>query len=109
VQNEVFEEVKAATLSMLSDDFVGVWQIPWAIARLHPRMRENHVRTLTLRVVEDLMTARKMRAGRLIESGRRFVDVGLSAKQVVELIAAEWDRLGRAPNVGEVIWFAPVD
>jgi hypothetical protein len=109
VQEEAFEEVRAATLSMLSDDFVGVWQIPWAIARLYPRMRENLVRTLTLQVVEDLMTARMMRAGRLIESGRRFVDMGLSANQVAELIAAEWDRLGRAPDVGEVIWFAPVD
>lgn len=109
VQDQAVDEVRAATLSMLSDDFVGVWQIPWVIVRLYPTFDEDKIRVITLRVVEDLLAARMMRAGQLVESGRRFSDSGLSPKEVAALIETEWHRQGRAPNVGEVIWFAPVD
>lgn len=108
-EDTIYQDVRQATLGMVGGDFMGLWSVPWYIERAYPDCGREKVKSLTLRVVGDLLRDRLVRAGQLDRTGARFIPAEMTAEQVVDFIDREWAKLGRTPNVGEVIWFDTVD
>ncbi len=107
--DEVVRGLKEAALQRVSDDFLGLWEIPSLIQVLYADTPPTERKALTIQIVDDLLKAGLIRAGELDDTGRRFVPSDLSREQVIKLIRDSWTNLGRDPNIGEVIWFDTVD
>lgn len=87
------------------DDHVGLWEVVTA-ARLDLGMTSpEEVRAVTLRLVRALLSDKGVRAGFPTPDGRHFVPWPMTPTQVLGRIEEEWDRLGRAPHLGEIVWF----
>lgn len=46
---------------------------------------------------------RLIRAGEPAKSGKEFIEWKMSVPDILGRIDAEWTRLGRTPNIGEVV------
>ena len=56
-------------------------------------------------LVADLLESGQVLAGFPAADGRGFQSWELSPMQTIERINSEWDKLGREPNIGDVVWF----
>ncbi len=86
-------------------DFVGLWVIPKWIESIAPATEPEAVKSTTIRLVRELLEEGLIRAGYPSDTGDEFVQWSVPVQQVLDHINAEWSRLGRHPNIGEVVWF----
>ncbi len=105
ISDDDYKTIKETLVESSRDDYVGLWQIPWWIERLSPSISAEGVKAETLRLVRDLLDSGSLRAGQVAKSGKDFEASNLSTDEIVDLIDTEWQRLGRPPNIGEVLWF----
>lgn len=65
---------------------------------------DSAVRAASLEVVEDVLEEGLMRPG-FATRGGGFEVLRKTHCETLERVEREWDELGRAPDVGEGIWF----
>jgi hypothetical protein len=101
------------------EDHVGLWSIIWQIRHElndeeYPRREEDRadpgeVRSVTLRLLQDLLQDGLVKAGFPTPDGRGFEPWSLEPHEVIRRINSEWDALGREPNIGEIVWFTATE
>ena len=83
---------------------LGLWWLAADIRELEPGASENEVRLETLRALRPLLTSGALRAVHLLSGGAFEPWVGSVEEQITRM-DAEWAALGRAPDLGDVVWF----
>jgi len=99
-------KIKKELFLECEDDWVELW---WILAKLRKAYGENFnqekMRELTLEIVADLLVSGKIEAGWPTAEGG-WEPWKLSPAAVLARIEAEWDALGKDPNIGsEIVWF----
>lgn len=87
-------------LTECEDDYVGLWSI-------YRKIKETGYpdpRGATTTLIHFLLTAGVVEAGTLDNRGT-FVPFGLEADDVLRRIQAEWSKLNREPDIGDIAWF----
>lgn len=85
----------------LHDD-IGLWAILWEFQDLpNDAVRRRE----TMALVEEFLINRWFEAGFPTSDGRGFNSWPSTPDVSVARINAEWDDLGREPNIGEIVWF----
>ena len=121
------QHLQSARISLLlncSDDDVGLWEVRNSARRVRPNASEAELRELTLSLVRPLLAEGLIHAGfpalvyfhpslheemrrkwGALDPAERFVVSRLPVPELLEQIERDWVALGRAPNLGDVIWF----
>src|SRR5947209_13482420 len=99
------EQVREDVLTECADDYFGLWSILWRVRNLTGEADPAVRRRQTLELVRSLLESGRVRAGFPTPDGAGFRPWTLSPAEAVARIAAEWDALGREPNVGDIVWF----
>jgi hypothetical protein len=107
-----WEDLKAHFLQEAKEDEVGLWYIISYFR--HDLNVEDPVerRRLTMQMVEELLASGHLQAGYYDPSATSptgWRAWSLSPAEVLARIKAEWDRLGREPNIGDIVVFYAVD
>ena len=84
------------------DDHIGLWAILWELQDLP---NDDVRRRETMALVEEFLINRWFEAGFPTSDGRGFDPWHSTPDVSVARINAEWDALGREPNIGEIVWF----
>ncbi len=89
-----------------ASDYVGLWELVNAVdSRLRPSGSDDR-RELTLEVVRQLI-ARGLLAVDLASVGGGCVPWrDQQPDSVLRRIRAEWEALGRDPDIGDIAWFS---
>jgi hypothetical protein len=103
-----YNDIRQALIEDVRRDYVGLWVVPWLIERLAPCTEQSQIKSVSLGLVEDLLKERLMRAGLPVKTGRGFIEWDMPIPEILDRIDAEWTRLGRTPNIGEIVWFDKV-
>ena len=106
---EVRQELRNSVLEMVSEDFLGLGEIPALLTVLYPKLDSHQRKVVTLEVIADLLKNQMIRAGHLDSSGGRFISNDSTWEHLVESMDNEWSALGRDPHIGEIAWFDAVD
>jgi hypothetical protein len=100
------QDIHKAILAECAYDDVGLWAIVWDVNQgpygSEARLPE-WVRQKTIETIRDLLQSGLIEAGN--PNGPKFQSVSSSVDETIAYIEREWDRLGRAPNIGDVCWF----
>lgn len=88
------------------EDWVALWKITWEIRNASGRnFNQEKLREITLEIVAELLASGKIEAGWPTAAGG-WEPWNLSPAAVIARIEAEWDALGKDPNIGsEIVWF----
>jgi hypothetical protein len=78
------------------------------LGRQYPTARAAEIRWMTLELIRNLLVTGTAMAGSLAPDVRRLRPWALTPDQALARITREWDELGRAPRVGEIVWLARV-
>ncbi|HXA29905.1 MAG TPA: hypothetical protein VN193_14285 [Candidatus Angelobacter sp.] len=62
-----------------------------------------------MELVRELLEEGRVRAGFPDNSGLEFRPWSLSTDEVMALIVQGWSKLGKAPSIGEIVWFDLTD
>lgn len=85
---------------------MGLWSILRAIGiRFGENLDAQKARDMTMGLVEELLKSPNVKAGHPTADGKGFVPWALSPAAALERVEAEWDSPGRAPTIGEIVWF----
>jgi hypothetical protein len=89
-----------------ADDWCGPWLLVSDIRATDPLADDKTVKVRTLGILRDLLAAKYIRAGDLVDfKSDKFIPWDLAVDQVVDRIQREWDALKRDPNPWEIVWF----
>jgi hypothetical protein len=83
---------------------VGLWWIADDVRQLRPGASEEEIRLETLRALRPLLSQGTLRAARLLPGGSYQLWGGTVDEQLAR-INAEWESLGRSPDIGDIVWF----
>lgn len=83
---------------------LGLWWLAADIRELWPGIPENEVRLETLRALRPLLASGALRAVQLLPGGAFELWEGSVEEQLARM-DAEWATLGRAPDLGDIVWF----
>ena len=103
------EETVAAVLAAvmirdeLADDYVGLWKIPRHLRRLLPGSRDSQILDLSIAVLVALIKL-DVQLGDI--DGETGVFLPWDQSAGVDRVEAEWEALGRDPNIGDIAWLA---
>ena len=109
VQNPSLNLVLRKIRNELLEDQVGLWNLLSRVKAITPD--SNQWMQLTLEIVMHLLSTNEVLAGqfRLVsdvpKKGYCFELWNLSCGEAVERIRCEWERLGREPTMGEIVYF----
>ncbi len=87
-------------LTECEDDYVGLWSILRQVREAH----YPHPQVVTLGLLHYLLAAGIIEAG-LPDANGGFQAWTLEPNDTISRIAAEWTRLGRDPDIGDIVWF----
>jgi hypothetical protein len=87
------------------EDYVGLWSIVREVQDI-PIERSKIVET-TLALLRGLLVEGKIVAGTF--HGERFQKWEMPVNSIIARIDLEWRKLGRDPNIGEIVWFTASD
>jgi len=100
-------------LAECREDYVGLWVLVRRIRRAGATDASNMLET-SLTLLEPLLSERKIIAGEFVRDdkshsspleGYEFRQWGMPPPEVIARIKDEWTKLGRDPNLGEIVWF----
>jgi hypothetical protein len=97
------DSLKQDILNECKEDHVGLWSIIRDVEEFFPTKDEAAVRAHVLRLLCDLLLAKKIKAGFPTREGR-FRALRLAPEKILDRIEAAWP-LGRRPTIGEGPWF----
>ena len=103
--NASLDLVKEEILRELREDFVGLWEFVGRIRAHWPSANAAQVRTLVIRCVRELLAEEAIQPGFPTPDGRGFQPWAISPDETVAAIELVWDRIGREPTIGEIVWF----
>jgi hypothetical protein len=84
-------------------DYIGLWEIIHAIKE--ETSNTENLMLNSLRIVQLMLDA-GFRAGFPDKSGANFEELpDQSPDLILSKVESEWIKLGREPNVGEIVWF----
>ncbi len=83
---------------------IGLWWIADDIRQLRPGASEEEIRHEALRALQPLLSQGLLRAIRLLPGGD-YQPWGGSVDEQLARIDSEWARLGRPPDIGDIVWF----
>jgi hypothetical protein len=106
MNSAILASVKKDILLECEEDWVALWKIVWGIRNATGRNHNpDDLRSLTLGIVADLLATGEIEAGWPTAAGG-WDPWRLSPAAVLTRIEAEWDALGKNPNIGsEIVWF----
>ena len=86
-------------------DEVGLWMIISQLRRECGITDPTQLRAATLDFVQKLLDSGEVVAGYYSVDGNGIAAWDLPTSDVVSRISAEWDKLGREPNIGDIVVF----
>ena len=86
-------------------DSIGLWEVVRRVRRHNATASDDGVRSITLQVVRDLLSAGYMRTGQPLHDGS-FVPSAETPAEAMRRIEAEWMALGRDPDLGDIVWLS---
>jgi len=93
-----------ALLEAIADDYTGLWETIHIVARHHNRAVEEPVlKEDVLDAIQELLDQGSIRAGS-VEVDGTFTPWTLSSDASMTRIREEWSKLGRQPNIGDIVW-----
>jgi hypothetical protein len=93
-----------SVLMECDEDYVGLWSILRDIYRDNLNIDSLKARRKTLDLIKELMQDKLIQPG-MFTGNANFELWKLSPQETITRIEAEWDALGREPNIGEIVWF----
>jgi hypothetical protein len=92
-------------LDECEDDHVGLWSILRDVRNTLGHASSTEIKGMTLDLLTFLLRRHLIEAGFPAANGRDFEPWKLSPPEAIKKISDEWDKLGREPSGGEVVWF----
>jgi hypothetical protein len=86
------------------EDYVGLWSVIWEFREIFKEAQESATRQKTIKVIKSLLEDDLIYAGQFNIDGE-FERWDGTYFDVLSRIEAEWDELGREPEMGEIVWF----
>ena len=85
-------------------DYIGLWELVSAVTKEAEEKDDENIRRLTFTLLRKML-ARGFRAGGFTQTRKWELWSGQNPDHVIRRIEAEWDALGREPNIGDIVWF----
>ena len=85
-------------------DYIGLWELVGAVTKEAEEKDDENIRRLTFTLLRKML-ARGFRAGGFTQTRKWELWPGQNPDHVIRRIEAEWDALGREPNIGDIVWF----
>ena len=92
----------AAVLRAGSDDWVGVWELPFLARSTGAADSPQEERIACIQVVRELLASGWATVGDVTDDGFRAWP--LTHDQAVSRIETEWQALPNGPNLGDIGW-----
>lgn len=92
-------------LDECEDDYVGLWSVLSEVQGALGDVHAAELKAVTLELLRFLLSRGLVVAGFPAQNGRDFNPWMLSAGETINKIAKAWDKLGRDPSGGEIVWF----
>jgi hypothetical protein len=103
--SRMIRSIKLAVLANCFEDHVGLWEVVRTAQDHLPALADDQLMAVVLRSLKDLLETGLVEAGTPTADGRGFVAWEASPSETLTRIADEWKSLGRAPTIGEIVWF----
>lgn len=87
-----------------ADDWVTAAEVAWVAKSSGGAETNDGIRTLSLKLIQDVLVAGLMEAGDVTDQG--FFGWGESPIEATARIQHSWEQLHGVPNLGEVCWLA---
>ncbi|PTL82180.1 hypothetical protein [Vitiosangium sp. GDMCC 1.1324] len=102
--DKALEDARTSWVKAGADSDIGLWWIADDVRQLKPDASEEEIRRETLRALQPLLSQGLLRAVNLLPGGAYHPWEGSVDEQLAR-IDSEWARLGRAPDLGDIVWF----
>ncbi len=83
---------------------MGLWELVHVVESELGSRDPATVRAATLDLLRRLLQHQGVEVGFPKANGREFVAWNLSVEDTLHEVERQWDRLGRAPDIGEILW-----
>ncbi|HZT78802.1 MAG TPA: hypothetical protein VFA26_01160 [Gemmataceae bacterium] len=110
------KQLKMEILQECKEDHVGLWAILFAVRQGLAGERgqsagvdPQEARRITLELIREFLQSGLIQAGFPTPDGRGFTPWRMAPDEVLTRVNAEWDALGREPNIGEIVWFTTTE
>jgi hypothetical protein len=100
LEREILEEMK--------DDYLGLWEIVRLVSTELGYEDDYAASETTLQIIEDMLMQGLIRPGVATADGG-FEPWPTDPARWTMMISEEWDKLRRAPTVGDIAWFDLTD
>jgi hypothetical protein len=103
-------DLEKEVLLLCADYDVGLWEV---IRIANGASYSKHhvvsveVRRKTIEIIRDLLQKGLIQPGS--PSAPEFQALFPPSDKVIDFIEQEWDKLGRTPNLGDIIWFTATE
>ena len=91
--------------SECKEDHVGLWSVVREVQEDFSGVPSSKIKDIALVLIRLMLKTGGVRAGFPAANGRDFSSWTLQPDETIERISDEWDRLGREPSGGEIVWF----
>jgi len=98
------ESISNGFLAECREDYVGLWKLLWRIGKETGEKDSNSTRLIALALLKELLKEGLVEAG-MPDANGEFEKWRGSSEEIIRRIEAEWDRLGKEPVIGDVVWF----
>src|SRR5947208_4142129 len=102
------DKVRDDVLTECADDHVGLWSLVWQVRHELGTSDPDVLRRQVLDLIRQLLASGKVRAGFPAPDGRGFREWSLPPDQLIARIQAEWNALGRTPDIGDIVYFTTI-
>jgi len=106
--NVIQTEIEHEFLNECSEDFVGLWSLVRETQERNTSWSSEEIKNNTLFLLEKLLKEKKIVAGYPNKS-EEFVPWKDSPMEIIRKIKFEWDKLGRFPDIGDIVWFTSLN
>jgi len=103
------ESVKAQIVAEGEEDHLGFWSIVRVVQGFLGTTDKKYVRCFTFALLSDLLASGQLVAEFPAPNGREFDVLSTPVDELLHQVGEAWDKLGRDPTIGEIIWFATPD
>jgi hypothetical protein len=102
MSDPVIDEIEKDFLAECRDDYVGLWSL---VRRFRDRrFEESRVVDAAMLILKRLLEAKQIVSGTFIGTEFKVTDIPVS--RLIAKIRQDWAKLGRDPQIGEIVWFA---
>ncbi len=103
IARKIIDDIKSFLLQDAQEDYVGLWAVLWEVMHACPSLDSQSAKQATLMIIRESLEADGVVPGEFMN--KTFVPWNLTTGQALDRIERAWASLGRAPNIGEIVWF----